>query len=148
MRRSILILFVTFFLMVGFINVYSQTGEEAENSGKYAEARKILEPLAEQLEKFVENMNNAEDAPAVAQALNTLSEAMKELAPKLKEMVEKNPELKNEATHPEELKPLFKRIEKGFQEMMKAFAKVEQYKEDPAVQEALKKYQEVMASMK
>jgi predicted ribosome quality control (RQC) complex YloA/Tae2 family protein len=150
MRRSILILFslICLILAVGVGNVYTQTEEEAEVSEKYAEARKILVPLAETLEAFVTDITKAEDAKAVAEVLNKLSEAIKELAPKLKEQVEKYPELKNEATHPEELKPLFKRIEKGFKEMIMAFAKVNEYKDDPLVQEALKKYGEVMATFK
>jgi hypothetical protein len=45
------------------------------------------------------------------------------------------------------LKPLLQRVDKDFQEMMKAYAKVNANIEDPAVKEADTKFKEVMSSL-
>jgi hypothetical protein len=42
---------------------------------------------------------------------------------------------------------VLQRIDKGFPEMMKGYAKVIENIEDPAVKEADKKYKEVMANL-
>jgi hypothetical protein len=115
---------------------------------KYEDAKMVLTDLAFVIEAFVENMNEADRPEDVAKVLDTFSDTMIELVPKINEIREKYPELKKEDTHPEELKPLLQRIDKDFQEMIKAYAKVKENMENPAVQEADAKYKEVMSGLR
>jgi uncharacterized coiled-coil DUF342 family protein len=146
MKQTILI-FLLFGLL--FTNSILSFGHECPvGDEKYEDAKLVLTDLAVLIEAFVENMNQVDQSKDVAKVLDTFAESMKSLVPKINEIREKYPELNNEDTHPEELKPLLQRIDKDFQEMMKAYAKVKEHMEDPAVQEADAKYKEVMSGLR
>lgn len=117
-------------------------------TGKYDDARAVLGELAAALESFIENMEAAEGAEAVAGCLDGFTASMSELVPGLNEIREKYPELKDESTHPEELKPLLQRVNKDFAGMMKAYGKVKENLSDAAVKESDDRYKEVMAKLK
>ncbi len=93
-------------------------------------------------------MNQIEQSKDVAEVLDSFAEHMKQLIPKINEIRGKYPELETEDTHPEELKSLLQRIDKDFQEMLKAYAKVREHMENPAVQEADAKYKDVMSGLR
>jgi hypothetical protein len=68
----------------------------------------------------------------------------------MKELINKYPELKElkeEETPPEELKPVMKKMEELGKRMFGVFAKVQQYANDPKVQEAQKRWQKAMAAL-
>ncbi|MFC2165794.1 hypothetical protein ACFLT2_12475 [Acidobacteriota bacterium] len=133
--------------LVAFTGVLSFSGSISPEETKYADAKKVLENLAGLIETFVQDMDQAENAKTVAQVLDGFAEAMKELLPKINEIREKYPELDNQDTHPEELKPLLQRVDKDFQAMMNSYSKVNKHLEDPAVKAADEKYKEVMSSL-
>jgi hypothetical protein len=134
---------VALFAMVGLIFfaglVYS--------SGKYAEAKPIVEKMTVSLEKFIANLERAENAGAVVSALDAYTNVMKELAPKAKELLKKYPELKDEKTHPEELKPLLKKMDELGKKMFGVLSKIQQFADDPQVKEANKRFMDTMAAM-
>ena len=144
MKRTIL-----FFLLAGFLFVNSIPSfcHETTEGEDYKDAKLVLTNLADLVEAFVENMNQAEKPEDVAKLLNAFAENMKGLVPKINTIREKYPELDNEDTHPEELKSLMERIDKDFQEMMKSYAKVNDNLSDPAVKEADEKFKEVMSAL-
>ncbi|UCE42865.1 MAG: hypothetical protein JSV17_07925 [Candidatus Aminicenantes bacterium] len=145
MKRTILI-----FLLAGLLfstGIQSHGENKITQNEKYEDAKIVLTDLAVLVEGFVENMNKADQPKDIANVLNKFTDSMKGLLPKINEIREKYPELNKEDTHPEELKPLLQRIDKDFQEMMKAYAKVISNIEDPAVKEADTKYKEVMSSL-
>jgi hypothetical protein len=119
-----------------------------ENSEKYADAKKVLTQFADLTEDYVKNLNSAEDAESVAKALDDYTTPMKDVVPELVKILKKYPELKDETTHPEELKPLMKRFNKVFQNLMAASAKVMKYANNPAVQEANKRYKDTMSALR
>jgi len=129
-------------VVVGGAPVYAQ--EET----KYTDAKQVLESLAESLEKFVSDMAAAETADPIAKALDTFTESMETLVPRINEIGDKYPEIKNEDTHPEALKPLLGRVTSDFQQMMKAYAKVMENSEDPAVKQADDRYKQVMSGLR
>jgi hypothetical protein len=119
-----------------------------ESFEKYADAKKVLTQFADLTEDYVKNLNSAEGAEIVAKALDGYTTPMKDVVPELVKILKKYPELKDETTHPEELRPLMKRFNKVFQNLIAASAKVMKYASDPAVQEANKRYKETMSALK
>ncbi len=115
---------------------------------RYAEARQTLEELSAALATFVTGMEKATGNEAMAACLNGLTGAMKPLVPRIKAMNERHPELASEATHPEELKPLLEKVDKGFQGLIKAYARIAAGLEDPVLRDADQRYREVMTGLK
>jgi hypothetical protein len=115
--------------------------------GKYAEIKPIIEKMAVSLEKFITGMEKAENADAVVAALDAYTDVMKDLAPKVKELLKKYPELKDEKTHPEELKPLLKKMEELGKKMFGVMGKIQQFANDPKVKEAYNLFMKTMAAM-
>lgn len=104
MKRTILL-----FLLAGLIlstGVQSFADENIDGNEKYEDAKLVLTDLAVLIEGFVQKMNAAEEPEEIAIVLNKFTESMQDLIPKINEMRKKYPELENEDTHPEELKPL------------------------------------------
>jgi uncharacterized UPF0160 family protein len=133
--------------IVSFARAFSFGKPLSREETKYADAKKVLENLANLIETFVTDMDQADNAKNVAEVLDGFAEAMKELLPKIAEIREKYPELDNEDTHPQELKSLLQRIDEDFQSMMKSYGKVKEHLEDPAVKAAEAKYNEVMSEL-
>jgi hypothetical protein len=72
---------------------------------------------------------------------------IKKLAPKIREIMKKYPELKDEKTHPEELKPLLKKMEELGKKLFGVMGKIQQFRSDPKVKEANNRFMEAMAAM-
>lgn len=143
-KTSVVLLFIGLLLSYG---EYSKGNVSFSQEENYEDAKLVLKVLAVSIEDFVENMNKVDQPEDIAKVLDNFAESMKGLVPKFNEIIEKYPEFKEEDTHPEELKPLFQRIDKDFQEMMKVYGKVNANIDDPAVKEADKKYKEVMSRL-
>lgn len=133
--------------VLGVIVITFLVGSAAYGSGKYADVKPIIEELAASLERFITDMGNAENADAVAAALDKNTEAMIALAPKVKEILKKYPELKDEKTHPEELKILMNKVGELAKKLAGVLPKLGQYANDPKVQEANKRWQMAAAAM-
>jgi hypothetical protein len=137
---------VTLFTVVGLVLwagvVYS--------GGKYEEVKPFIEKMAVSLEKFITDLEKAENADAVAAAIDAFTNVMKEFGPKAKELLKKYQELKDEKTQPEELKPLLKKMEELGKKLRKkifgVIRKIKQFTNDPKVKEAIKRL-EAMAAM-
>ena len=144
MKRSIL-----FFLLAGFLftNSIPSFAGHVNSEDKYEDAKPVLTDLAVMIEAFVENMSQADKPEDVAKILDTFAEDMKGLIPLINTIRKKYPELDDEDTHPEELKPLLQRIDEDFRELMKSYAKVNEHLSDPAVKDADTKFKEVMSAL-
>lgn len=115
--------------------------------GKYAEIKPIIEKMVVSFEKFITDMEKADNADAVVAGLDAFTEMIKKLAPKMKEIIKKYPELKDETTHPEELKPLLKKMDELGKKMFGVMGKIQQFANDPKVKEANQRFMEAMAAM-
>jgi hypothetical protein len=138
MKRIILVALVGLVLCAGIVY----------GNGKYGEIKPLIEKMGTAFENFILGLEKAEDANAIAAALDAFSKIMKDLAPKMREIVKKYPELKDEATHPEELKPLLKKMDEMGKKMIGLMGKIQQFANDPKVTEANKRFMEAMAAMK
>ena len=115
--------------------------------GKYADIKPFIEKMAVSLEKFITDLEKAENAGAVTAALDAYTNVMKELAPKAKELLKKYPELKDEKTHPVQLKPLLKKMDELGKKMFGVLGKIQQFADDPQVKEANQRFMETMAAL-
>ena len=121
--------------------------------GKYADAKKVVEEMITVSNSFFADIEAAEDAQAVANAIDAYAEGMKKMAPKMKEMQEKYPELKDakDEDMPAELQGVMKDLEESMGKMMSPESeiakKMVQYATDPLVQEAQKRLMEAMSAM-
>ena len=116
--------------------------------GKYARIKPLIEKMAVSFEKFVTDMEKAANADAVAAGLDAFTVVMKELGPKMREIVKKYPELKDEKTHPEELKPLLKKMDELGKKLFGVMGKIQQFTNDPKVKDAYNRFMAAMASMR
>lgn len=115
--------------------------------GKYAHLKPVIQEMATALETFVVNLEKAENADAVAAALDNYTQAIIKFAPKVNEMMKKYPELKDETIRPEELKPLMDKMDKLAKKLATLFAKLGQYKNDPKVKAANERWEKALALM-
>jgi hypothetical protein len=115
--------------------------------GKYGDAIKVMENYVDLFDGFIGNLENANNGPDVAKALDTFSAGMKDLVPKLKELDAKYPELKGKDV-PAELKPIMDRLQNEIiPKFGSVMGKIAQFQNDPAVVEANKRFQEAMMEM-
>ena len=133
--------------VLGVIVITFLAGSAVYGSGKYADIKPIIEEMAASLEKLIIELGNAGDADAVAAALDNHTKAMIDLTPKMKEILKKHPELKDEKTPPEELKPLINKMEELAKKLAGLYAKIGQYSSDSKVQEASKRWQKAAMAM-
>ncbi len=115
---------------------------------KYALAREVILKQVAILEDYVEAMEKADSAPAVAKAINAYSAAQAKLGPAIKEVQEKFPEMKQEEEPPVELKPEMDKLNEVMNKMYETMAKGAQFMNDPEVMEAQQNLQKAMETMR
>jgi hypothetical protein len=142
MARPILTSLLVFVALMAPRAVAAQTPEP------YADAKLTLEKFSDTLGTFGTDMEKADSNEAMTACLNRLTESMKTLVPAIKAMNKKYPELAQESTHPEPLRPLLKKVDKGLQGLLKGYQRIAAQLSDPVLKEADKKYREVMAGLK
>jgi hypothetical protein len=114
---------------------------------KYAEVRETVNTYIALLETFGTEIEAAQDAKAVAAAMNKLNDAMLNVAPKIKTMTVKFPELNDDATTPKELQPFMVKMTEIHPKMMAAMEKANQFSDDPGVKAAKAKFAEIQKLM-
>ena len=133
--------------VIGVFVLTLLAGSAVYAGGKYADAKPLLEEMLKGFEKFVSGLEKAENADAVAAVLDAHTKATLAIAPKVKEIMKKYPELKDEKTHPEELKPLLAKMDELTKKLMGLFGKLGQYAKDPKVQDVMKRWENAMKSL-
>jgi prefoldin subunit 5 len=128
-------------LVIGFGSCKKKPG------GQYADAIEVMEKYGTAMEAYASDMDKVQDAKGVVAALNKLTDSMKALVPKMKEVQNKYPDWKDVDSAPEEIKPFMKKIEEVAGKMMNASMKAMQYAQDPEVQAAQAKLQEIMGGL-
>ena len=113
----------------------------------YKDAEPVLKEMLLSLEKFVGGLEKAETSPAIAAALTEYTKAMNGFAPRLKKIMKKYPELGDEKTHPETLKPITLKMEEITKKLFKVFGKITANVSDPEVKAALDEMNKASAKM-
>jgi len=133
MKKILLMLVLGAFLFAGLVY-----------GGKYHEVVPVMDKMVKGLEKFVNELEKAGSAAAVAAALDGYSDFMIKISPKLKELSKKFPELEKDENTPEELKPFKEKMDKLTIKLAGLYAKINQYLKDPVVEKAFKRWNETM----
>jgi hypothetical protein len=119
----------------------------AQMGEKYSDVKDVVNKFIDAQDKFAATCKNLSSADDAVAALNDFTTVVEAIAPKMKEMSEKYPELKNKENPPEELKPLFDKIEAAGKKMSEAMTKMQPYQQDPRIQETMMKLFAAMAKM-
>ena len=133
MKKILLMLVLGAFMFAGLVY-----------GGKYYEVVPVMDKMVKGLEKFVNELEKAGSAAAVAAALDGYSDFMIKINPKLKELSKKFPELEKDENTPEELKPFNEKMDKLTIKLAGLYAKINQYLKDPVVEKAFKRWNETM----
>lgn len=116
-------------------------------SGDYDEVVAVNTKFIDAMETYLEDIEKADSASVMADAIDAYAEKMEEIAPQMKAVVAKYPELKDNAKVPEELKALQERSAAMAEKIPGSFMKAMKYMMDPEVQGAQKRLQQAMAQM-
>ena len=113
----------------------------------YSDAVDINTKFVDAMESYVGDIDKAENADDVADAVEAYAQKMEELAPQLKAIAAKHPEWKDMGKVPEELKPIQEKAKQIASQIPNTFMKTMKYMTDPQVRDAHKRLQESMAKM-
>ena len=112
--------------------------------GKYADAKKVNQEYMDLVQGYVDDLDKTESAKDAAKAINRFADDMEDLWPKMKALSEKYPELKDRNNVPEELKEMQAEAAEVGKKMGSSMMKLMPYMNDPDVQKAQKRLQELM----
>lgn len=113
-------------------------------AGKYDDAKKVNKEYMALVQGYVDDLDKTENAQDTAKAINRFADGMEGLWPKMKALSEKYPELKDRNNIPEELKEMQAEAAEVGKKMGTSMMKLMPYMQDPEVQKAQKRLQEVM----
>jgi hypothetical protein len=113
-------------------------------AGKYDDAKKVNKEYMALVQGYVDDLDKTESAQDAAKAINRFSDGMEDLWPKMKALSEKYPELRDRDNLPEELKEMQAEAAEVGKKMGGAMTKLMPYMQDPEVQKAQKRLQEIM----
>jgi hypothetical protein len=122
-------------------------GSGSGGGGEYDEVVAVNTKFIDAMETYIGDVEKADSASGMAVAIDVYAEKMEEIAPQIKAVSAKYPELKNNATVPEELKALQERAAAMAEKIPDSFMKAMKYMMDAEVQEAQKRLQQAMAQM-
>jgi hypothetical protein len=133
--------------MIVFCVVVFIFGTIACGGGKYADAKKVVAKSNKTLEGFLGKMDKADDAKAVAAALNGFTSEMEKIVPEMKKLEEKYPEFKGGQGPPAELGEEGKKMMELWGKFASVMMKIQQYADDPEVQKAQQKLETIMKGL-
>ena len=115
--------------------------------GKYDDAISTNDEFVDAVENYCRDMDKADSADKVADALNDFAASVEKLVPKMRAIAEKYPELKNPDQIPEELKESQARAEEVSMKMAGQMIKAMKHMRDTGVREAQTRIQKALSSM-
>ena len=114
-------------------------------AGKYADVKKLNTKFVALTETYVADMDVANDAKAVARAMNRYADDLEKIWPRMTELSEKYPELQDKSDPPEALKESQQEAEAVGRKMGGTFMKVMPFMNDPDVKKAQERLGAVMS---
>lgn len=113
----------------------------------YSEAVDINTKFVDAMGSYIDDIDKAENASDVADAIDAYAQRVEELAPQMKAIAAKHPEWKDMSKVPEELKPVQEKVKQMASRIPNTFMKTMKYMTDAQVREAHKRLQESMTRM-
>jgi len=132
------------FISVIILYVFSWSSIFAKD---YKDAEPVIKEMAVSLETFINGLEKADTASKIAAVINSYAADMTRIAPVFKKLMKKYPELNDEDTHPEALKPYIQKMENMTQKLIKLYSKITEHMNDTAVSEAFEKLNKASAMM-
>jgi hypothetical protein len=114
----------------------------------YSDAVKINTKFVDAMGSYIEDIDKAQSASDVADAIDAYAEKIDGLAPQMKAIASQHPEWKEMGKVPEELKPIQEKAKQMASQIPNTFMKTMKYMSDNQVREAHKRLQESMAKMR
>ncbi len=113
----------------------------------YKEAVPIINQMQLAIEKFIGGLEKADTAPEIAAVITEYIKDVKVFAPLFRVILDKYPELEDEKTHPEALKPQLDKIKETTKKLMRLYGKVGKYMGEPEVKKAIEELKEASAAL-
>ena len=133
--------------IIGLCVVVFIFGTIACGGGKYGDAKKAVSKSNKVLEGFLAKMDKADDAKTVAAAVTAFASEMEKIVPEMKKLEEKYPELKGAQGIPPELGEEGKKMMELWGKFASVMMKIQEYADDPEVQQAQEKLESVMQGL-
>ncbi|MEN8222803.1 MAG: hypothetical protein ABFR36_06045 [Acidobacteriota bacterium] len=131
-------LFVVMLVLVFGVNAPAKAYEDAEP---------VINKMLLSIEKFIGGLEKADTAPAIVSAINEYTKNIKTIAPLFKVILKKYPELEDEKTHPEVLKPQLMKMDATIKKLMVLYGKITKHMGNPEVKKALDEMTKASAAM-
>ena len=113
----------------------------------YSEAVEINTKFVDAMGAYIDDIDKADGAADVADAIDAYAQKIEELAPQIKAIAAKHPEWADTGKVPEELKPIQEKAKQIASRIPNTFMKTMKFMTDPQVRDAHKRLQESMAKM-
>jgi len=110
---------------------------------KYEDIKELFNWYLEVTIDAVNVLENSQDTKQIAQTLEDYLDATLEFMPQMKQLEENYPELNEMSNPPKELEEIMERFEKAMERAGAAFGGLVRYGEDPDVQKAMERFQEI-----
>jgi hypothetical protein len=114
---------------------------------KYSDAVAVNKSFVDAMQVYLNDMEKANSAQEVADALDSFATKVEKIAPRMKEISKKYPELKDPKRQPEELKAIRQQSTALGKKMGGIMMKLMQYRDDPGVKTAQMHLQKAMSLM-
>lgn len=114
---------------------------------KYGDAIDVREDFINLMSRYIDDIDKADNAKAVASAMNNYADGVAKLAPRIREINKKYPELKDPDNQPEEFQKATKAQEEVMARFGSTFMKTMPYMNDPEVRQAQQRITLAMQSM-
>ncbi len=113
----------------------------------YKDAKPVINKMLLSIEKFIDGLEKSDTAPAIAAVINEYTKDVESFAPLFKVILKKYPELEDEKTHPEALKPQLLKVGETTKKLMVLYGKITKHMGDPEVKKALQELTKASAKM-
>ena len=134
-------------LMIGLCVIVFIFGTISCGGGKYGDAKKVVSKTNKVLEGFLAKMDKADNAKAVASAVTGFASEMEKILPDMKKLEEKYPELQGAQGVPQELGEEGVKMMELWGKFASVMMKIQEYADDPEVQKAQEKLENVMKGL-
>ncbi len=138
MKKRI-ILISTLVAVLVLTTVFVVMGQQKTNEEPYGYARDTMEELVGIYQQFIDDVEEAETAQEIAEAIGKFTDSIEKIEPKLIEMEGRYPELGEMEELPELLEEVVFTLDSMGEAIMFSFYKILEYAEDPAVMAALER---------
>jgi len=112
--------------------------------GKYSDAIKYNKQHIHLTERYVADLDDADNAAEVAKAMNTYADELEELWPKMKEVSEKYPELRDTKNQPKEMQALRQEADEMGKRFAASMMKIMPHMGDSEVRKAQQRISTIM----